>query len=472
MNIRGLIIGLGLGCLAGAASVSAQSLRFGNHQDVGTPPEYANLRVGPFYSSLTFSQSFGYRYTKSEGTGTDFLFGNSRGTILEDGSDFPLISKITSRNFLPISRTTSFEASFSAEYYHYPMDTQEDDFIFDIGEEGIFGAFSFEWQPTDTLAFTIYDNPSLAIDYIDARGLFDDYGGQKYDRFENELGIRGDWNIAKSHNITMDFERFDLKPLDDEFNDQERVTYSAGLGLQRLIEPWGVLGLSLSAQDNEYTASDRPPSDSWAISGYGDFDLTDMTFLGLSAGYYDGTAEGSGDSGESGGSGSVRLNSQLNKNWSHSLDASRSLELGFESAFELTDIFRYSVNYVSDFLSAQIYVAALDVTPSEEEVAGYSDLTYGVNGQYPLTKSFTLVGDLYLVERENDVPPGAEEDEEFPELSSDYDTLHASLGGNYAFYQNLSFYTGIHYADRDSEDPNLVFERFTYRAMFTYTYDF
>jgi len=133
----GLLLVLTLGA-------EAQMLRYDQHREL-KPPDYATLRLGPFYSDLFFSQTAGFRYTRSEGTGTDFLFGNNRGVIKKDGSEYPLVARLDARNYVLISRHMDLDISFSLGYAYYPMETQENEFFFDISGEGVSGVVSMEF---------------------------------------------------------------------------------------------------------------------------------------------------------------------------------------------------------------------------------------------------------------------------------------------------------------------------------------
>ena len=89
--VAGLVLALAPGL------VHAQTLRYSNHRDVDIP-DYALFRIGPFYSNWAVSQSVGCRYSRSRGTGTEYLADNRFGAIGEDGLEFPLISVLTMRN--------------------------------------------------------------------------------------------------------------------------------------------------------------------------------------------------------------------------------------------------------------------------------------------------------------------------------------------------------------------------------------
>jgi hypothetical protein len=203
-------------------------LRYYQRREI-QPPEYATLRLGPFYSNITFDQSAGYRYTRSEGTGTDFLYGNNRGIIEEDGGEFPLVSRLDARNYLMISRHMDLDISFSLGYAHFPLETQEDEFFFDIAEEGAAGSISMEFYITKYVRGMVSDDITYRTDYIDLRGIEDNYGGSSYEHLENKLKLTADWLMDETKNLGAELSREDLWVMDEQFEDQEHVTLMESL---------------------------------------------------------------------------------------------------------------------------------------------------------------------------------------------------------------------------------------------------
>ncbi len=155
-------------CLS-VASVQAQGLRFGNHREI-QPPEYALLRIGPFYSNVTFSQLVGYRYVSTQGTGVDYVFGTRRGRFKEDGSELPLITTLSLRNYLIVTRNMDVDLSLRLQNEYYPLDTQENEFFFDLTDESVAGNFSTEFRITPFVRGRVYDNMLYKPDYLDVRG--------------------------------------------------------------------------------------------------------------------------------------------------------------------------------------------------------------------------------------------------------------------------------------------------------------
>ena len=59
-----------------------------------------------------------------------------------------------------------------------------------------------------------------------------------------------------------------------------------------------------------------------------------------------------------------------------------------------------------------------------------------------------------------------------PELSSDYETQQVGVSFLRNIMENLDGMVGVGYVDRDSEDPDLVYDRITYFINVTYRNQF
>jgi hypothetical protein len=226
-----------------AASASAQHLRFTTgHRDIQIP-EYATFRIGPFYSNVKLTESVGYRYTYGmEGRVTEQL-GVRRGRIHDDGTEFPVISTLDFRNYLLITRWADADISFRAQYAYYPMNTQDDEFTFNVADEEISADINFEAYPTDYLRVRLGLAPKYVVDYVDLRGVEDDYGGQRYERFESYVELDIDWMLSRTENLGLSIDRTDIWPKDDEFKSQERTTHHGALLYERQVSPTATWGL-------------------------------------------------------------------------------------------------------------------------------------------------------------------------------------------------------------------------------------
>ncbi|MCX7590422.1 MAG: hypothetical protein N2255_02225, partial [Kiritimatiellae bacterium] len=154
----------------------AQMLRFSNHREV-VVPKRGTIVAGPYSLTVGLTQTAGYWYTRGAGAGTDYLRLYRRGIITGEGSDFPLTTTLTLRNYLAVTPRMDVDFSVTVNYEHYPLDTQEDQFYVSATDEGVYGTLSSEIMFSPYLRGRIYDNVLYRTDYVDLRGVVDRYGG-------------------------------------------------------------------------------------------------------------------------------------------------------------------------------------------------------------------------------------------------------------------------------------------------------
>lgn len=469
-----------LACMMVVSNAPAQTLRFSNHREVKIP-EYAVLRIGPFYSSVTFSQSAGYRYTSGEGEGVDYLFSNRRGVFLKDGSDFPLVSTLDMQNYIIISPTTDLDISLRASYAHYPLKTQEDEFLFDVVEEGIAGNFSTEFSLIPYVKGTAFDNVKYRTDYIDARGLVDRYGGQAYEHFQNDLGVNLDWLMARDQNMGLSISRSDVLPSDDEFKAQERVSYNEALSYQWMINPMVMAGASAVFAQNSYTAvTNRPDSSFQTFSVFSTVRLTEQTVGSVSLGYARASvSEYGGLVGEafdnSGMIGAVSVKTELSRELEHELSYARSMTAGFMSAYEMNDKYSYHLNWTQEgALSASLFSEYLKSVPSEI-MGEYTDWVSGVRMSLPVTSLVAIdLSTTYSIRENNG--GGSNGEESSIELTSDYNTWSSRIGTSVPLMRRdrsgVVFAAYAEHIERSGDSDVLNYSRNIIAATLTYTHMF
>lgn len=486
---RRLPLGL-LILICAAGTVQAQGLRFSNRREVAIP-DYATLRIGPFYSSMAFSQSAGYRYTRSSGAGTDYLYENERGTIRDDGYEFPLVSRLTFRNYLIITRNMDLDLSLWSSYYHYPMDTQEDDFNVDIAEEGLTGTLSTEFALSPYIRGSAYENAVYRTDYVDARGFTDEYGGDRYEYFRNNLGLSMDWLLAKDKNLGFSASRLDVLPQDDDdFDDQERYAYRESLVYEQEIFPDLITGFRASYVQTEYEDPARTDTSeqnysayfrfSRAAEGGAGFRLTDVTTLtatlGTSLGYTRSVRRSSDDDDDTAGdqerlSGSVKIETQLMRNVKHSFEYDRGLTGGFDSAFNEYDTLAYRFAWSGYATKLQLYSTLREITPDGDDEEQYSDWKSGLSLSYPLTRYIsTYLTSDYTVRDNADA--NREDEDEDDEVRYDYDTWRTRLGTSFGVTKEVNFNAYAEHIERISDASTLEYERDTVAATLTYSHQF
>ncbi len=473
---RWLPVLAGLAMLVSAAS--AQNLRFSNHRDVAIP-DYATFRIPPLYSTLVFEQSAGYRWTRTKGTGTEFLFSNRRGTIVEDGSDIPLVSTLTMRNYLPISANAAMDISFTASYEYYPLKTQDDAFNLDVSDEGLLGIFTFEFRPAEDVRMTIYDNARYQTDYVDTRGIGDQYGGSKYVYFSNEIGVNGDWLVGKQENILFGLSRADLLPQEDAFADQESINYTETAGFEKGFGALIMAGVSVDLSQNLYAADTRPDSAQQAGRVYSTAKLTQNSNGRASMGYSQGTVNGDAAADQGTMIGEVGVGTELGRNLKQDVSASRSQQAGFNSGFEVHDTYSYSLGWAGEMVAANAHTRYSQVDPNGTDVNGYSDWTSGVNVSWPMFLRYLIFKAYTTYEvRGNDpmtVPAETDATSDVAlvaEQNNDYQTWTSGLGASMAIMKDLKAATDFQHIERFSDAQDLAYTRDVFSVTLTYRYIF
>jgi len=452
---------------------------------------------------MAFSQSAGYRYSRSSGAGTDFLYANRRGTIIKDGQEFPIISSFGFRNYLLITRRADLDMSFWVSYEHYPLGTQEDELNLDVAQEGIFANLSTEFALTPVIKGFVYEDAVYRTDYVDTRGIADEYGGEKYEYFRNKAGLDVDWLIAKDKNLGGSASRLDVIPRDDEFYDKERITYHEGLSYEQEVLPGIIAGMRAGYWQTDYRDSTRQDTDRQDYSLFasvtrGDVmgvgvELTEMSTLSLSLGYSFGYRYGRArtltTTSDAGGEesdiereaesdmesvvGEVALRTHLRHDLSHSVNYFRRLRGGFNSAFELVDAYNYRIDWKGKATTASLYTGLSVVEPSAGNK--YSDWHSGIDISYPLVPYIALLLSSKYTVRENHgivvTTTDAEEEIEV-EWQDDYNTWVSQIGTSFSVTRRIKFYSSVQHIERESDSSNLEYERDIFLAMFTYTRQF
>jgi hypothetical protein len=454
-----------------AGAAFGQNLRYDNYREVAVP-EYATLRLGPFYSTARFSLSAGYRYVETDGTGTDFLFGNERGKIKEDGSDLPVIAWLDLRNYLVLSRRADLDVSVTLGYELYPLDTQEDGFFLYPPEEGISGTLTSELDLSRSVKARLHDTLLYRTDYIDERGLADEYGGEEYERFENTVGVDFDWLAAKDHNLGLSLSRTDVVPREDAFARQERVSYQEGVLYERRLNPQWMAGVRADFGQNAYPATNRSDTYSEQVAAYTELEITRRSRIGGSLGYATGTIDdpvGDADDTFDTVIGGAYIESQLSKALKHALAFTRSQAVGFETAFENSSALTYGLEWSGRFSAAKVYTGYADVEVSDGR-GDYSDWVTGVAVEHPLAAFLVLELSTAYAVRDN-TPPSDPAGLAITEVD-DYDTWSSRIGTAFGLTRDVAFKTYAQHIERFSDNPELEYERNLLSAMFTYTREF
>ena len=496
--------------LMGVLLVHGQSLRFSNHREVKIP-EYATVRLGPFYSDIIFSQTVGYRRTTSTGTGTTFLYSNDRGELKSDGTEYPLVSALTFRNYLLISRRMDLDLSLHMVYSHYPNETQENAFDISMAEEGVSGSLSSTYQPSPFVRATFYDNLALKTDYLDVRGVSDRQGGQEHKYFSNTLGMNGDMLVTLRDNVGMGFSRQDYLVLDKEFEEADRVAYSEQLSYERELFKGFVLGGAAQFTQTDYKLEERSDISQQDYSfhtsyGFGEaFDddamrlkVSRSSVLSFRLGFSVGTAQGGrlsrdetentnitvyaeSDSSRIAFTGGATLRTQLREDMYHTLRYDRGLRGGFSSAFEEYQTFAYDLYWQDALTKINVFSHMDDVLPSGIGDTDYRSWESGVRVVLPLTRIIKLDLQTAYTLRTNKEADEAEADEvlltqaaedEVLERTNDYQTWTSRAGTSFAVTRRVRFNAYGQHVERLADAEALAYARDTIAATLTYSHKF
>ena len=465
-----------------ASHAYAQQLNFSNHREV-KPPEYALIRLGPFYSNVELSQSVGYRYSSSSGTGTDYLYNNRRGSIQEDGGEFPFLTTLLLRNYLIITRSIDLDISLRANYAHYPNGTQEDEFYLDLAEEGVFGSLSTEIGLSPDLKLFLYDDIAFRTDYVDVRGISDENGGAQYEHLENKLGATLDWMMGKDANLSSGVSWEKLVPTESDFSEQERSTLSENIAYEQRVSRFAAMGVRARFADNDYADTNRADSQAQEYTVFGNMAVSERTKGTFSVGYSDGTVDHStgtstnltAETDNSMGVGHLGLHTISSPQLSYSLGYRRAQSIGFNSSFEASDQVGFSLKWQGRGLALDLSTDFRDVTPGGSAENAYSDWRNGIRFTVePWQNVQVFIGSNYSV-RDNEEPEGVVIEDDpvvATETTSDYDTLSTQLGMSLAVTKKVRFQAYMQTTERTGDSPDLDYERNTIAATFTFNHQF
>jgi len=450
----------------------AQTLRYSNHRELDVP-EYATVRIGPFYSDVSFSQSAGYRYTSSRGAGVDFLEYNRRGVIREDGEEYPLMTTLGFRNYLLISRRADLDLSISMRYEHYPLDTQDDAFSIDLAEEGIIGDLSFMVALTPSMKMTVYDAFVYKTDYIDTRGIADPYGGQEYEYIRNTVGLNSDWLLTEDSNLGVSLSRSDNLPKDDMFMEQESVSYTEAFLYERKLGPFVSAGARADFAQTDYTSTNRADPSSRQYSIYSGVQLTERTRASANVGYSMASLENASGTEDLPGAyvGGASMQTELSPSLSHSMSYSHSRRESFLPGYDMQNGYTYQLQWKGVDSGLVLHAGYTTFDPSDSNVNGYSDLSVGLSGTVPLVlRLLVLQASTTYSSRNNDQPTDDTIDE--IEWIADYETWVSSLGTGLRVSENVDFSVQYQHIERWADAAELDYTRDILSATLTYSCTF
>jgi hypothetical protein len=490
----GLFLGGFLLWLGAAIPVSAQALRYSNHREVAVPP-YALVRVGPFYSTMEFSQSVGLRWSRSSGAGTAYLTENRLGEIQEDGMDVPLISTLLFRNYLLLTRHADVDLSLAMTYAQYPMDTQEDTFEVYFPEEAILGNISSSFRLTPVVNGTVFDNFVFKTDYVDTRGIVDLNGGREYRYFNNTVGMDVDWLMNRRMNLGASLAREDHLPFDEEFDEQERASYREDAVYEYEVMGGLVTGLGAAFAQHDYAATNRQDSKEENVflvlrfgkDLAGGFRLTRATTgrfrLGYgrsqTAGYSQSSTEGDDandskqtrDGWTDAVTGEAQITTEMTKTLSHTLRYTRALRRGFNSPVEQVGEFAYDLNWRTANPNFTVFSRVQNVEPVASDEPPYRNWSSGLLARMPTGPLSAFRAGTQYDKRLNNGDAAVASD--YPvESQADYDTWTTFIGFSASLMKNLTFDSDLRHIALMSDAGDLDYTRDVAAAKLVYRHQF
>lgn len=470
LRLKWGIVALMLGAVLPLAR--GQSLEFSNHREIKIPSG-ATLRIGPFYSDLVWSEEVGYRYVRTSGEGSGYLFDNQKGSINEDGDDFPIISTLALKNYMIISPTMDLDFSIRLQYRYYPMKTQDDEFIVDMSEEGISADLSTEIELSKTSKIHLYEKAMYRTDYVDSRGLGDEYGGDEYERFENDLGMIWDWRMTRFDDVGMSLSRQDVIPYDDEYEQQEKVGYKEQLRYGHRFSPYLSGGVKADFSQSYYEAG-RGDAFSYGASVFVGSQVTRKSSGNASLGYVFTQQSGGDVEPENPDRGTISatlgLVTEFSDDRSQSISYSRNMTEAFEGGFQITDSLSYNFSWNDGPFPGRFFSNYSNNDLSDSGGSSYANWRTGIALSRQLTRlmAVQLTSDYAIRDNEADGATG----DSATESTTDYDTWTTRLSTGFDVTRKTKFKAYYDHVARYSDASSLEYERDIVGANLTWSHQF
>lgn len=448
-------------------------LRYDQHREI-TPPEYATIRIGPFYSNIGISQSVGARFTQLSGAGVDYLEGTRRGDILKGGAEIPLETGLTLNNYMIITRHLDFEANIGIHYNYFPMKTQEDELWVDLTDEGAFATFSSQFNPSRDSKVLVYDDILYRTDYVDTRGFSDRYGGNEFKHLQNTAGLDWDWKPTGLDSFSGAASRRDTIPFDSKFDNQKGATYAEMMSYRRSFTPYMAGGLLGTASQSFYE-KDRPDAFIYGLSAFAGVRLSPRLTGDSSLGYqFSTTSGGVGESvNNSSMVGSAGLNHEISPDRNQRLSYQRSMTEAFNGGVDVSDTMGYNLSWSSGLFPGGFSSSYARYQPQSGSGNGYADWTTGLNINHQLTRIMKLsLGAAYAMRMNDPVVVAEDAATAQADLTSDYQTLTLSASTGFHLTRNTILALYASHADRTSDNENMIYTRDTIGATVTWSHQF
>lgn len=523
------VVAVGLALLLwagfGGGTSFGQVARFDTYE-IQQVPENANIMLFPYYGDFAFFQSVGVRYMKSSGAGMDYLYGTQQGAdvsgtgvaptrygaVKKDGLDFPLISQLSCRNYLLLSKYMAVDLSVALTYRGFPNGTEDDTFDVEIIDPGFYaqmGSFAFgaskdgwlgsfngrnmaayggnrqsgfsanlsmDFELTPFVRGRVFDKPSYRVDYVDARGNTDFLSGQRYPVFQNLLGFDLDWQMAEDKNLGYTLERIDTIPQDNRYDITRSVVYHQMVDYRQQVNPLTAAGIRADTYWRDYLQA-RGKQFQQDVILYMNTDLTEDTTLDASLGYsYDELTQAASyeTNGTSGAViGGIGLQTRMTETLSHGIGYNRSQRAGFIAGTEITDALRYHIEWANPDNWSVGWVSAYEkVTPRLVRSSPYSDWLNQITASRPLAHDLMLTMVSAYTMRMNGTVQDGEIGADSLFMTNDYDTWGTTVGLVKTLTERLRLYTYVEHLERLSPNEKLAGTRNTIGMTLGYYNDF
>ncbi|MFU8779521.1 MAG: hypothetical protein ACNA71_00680 [Kiritimatiellia bacterium] len=451
-------------------------LRYDQHRAL-TPPADATLRIGPWYTDIGIALRAGYRYTRFRGRSVDFLDGIRRGEIEEGGSEFPVSATLTMNNYMLLTRRLDLSLNLRMSYFHYPLGTQEDQFVIDLTDEGLFATFSTQFHPTRDSRILVYDDILYLTDFVDRRGISDRLGGREYKLLQNVVGTDWDWRAGPRDAFSASASRTDTLPQSREFRDQRRVQYAEMASYRRQFTSFAAGGALLQGSQSLAQTEARPDSFVHGYSLFTGLNLTQTLDFNASLGQQFAVVRG-GDLAEERSSqtvtAAVSLNHDLGQGRSQQLHARRSVVESFEGGIDVTDTLGYRYGWSGLWLPGSFTSDYTIVDPLDPRQNGYRNWDNRLQVRTQLTQIVPLHLSAGYAMRFNEVPAGPTVGMTIDdaETRSDYQTLSLVARTGFRITARINFTAYAQHVQRMADDARLAYTRETFGAQLTWSHKF
>ena len=297
-------------------------------------------------------------------------------------------------------------------------------------------------SPTSELAFTfilgevkftIRDRFSYQEDPYDIPVLSDI---ARYRRFENQIGVRADWEANSSFTLSGGYDHYNLWARDDIFSDQDRSIDTVFFKPSYALSPTLRIGLNTSASYINFNESSRGDGSNLMVGPFVEWQLSAYTNLYLEAGYQRLEFDGNGftnnrlleelleengfsaaqrkqlledelqdDSGSDSYYVRFEVNNEPAESFKHRFSASKTAEIGFLSnSYDL-----YHIEYNADWtvirdtsIAPTVFYEYYKTSGSFQEKAHRIGAAIGV--RHHLTNSITLGLDYRFLSKDSNLP--------------------------------------------------------------------